>query len=98
MSNVIDFLERMGQDAQLRHASRSEMELVLMGAQLDPKLQEAILAKDQQWLESLLGRNNLCCAQFPGKGDEDEEGEESPSKDGDELTMQSTFYVVASVG
>jgi hypothetical protein len=65
MSNVIAFLERMGQDAQLRHASQNDMELELSRAQIDPELQAAILGKDQQQLEVLLGKGNVCCMLFP---------------------------------
>ena len=66
MSNVITFLERMGRDAQLRDASQNEVELELARAQVEPELRMAILAKDQQKLEALLGGGgNVCCAQFP---------------------------------
>jgi hypothetical protein len=65
MSNVIAFLERMGQDAQLRHASQNDVEFELVRAQIDPELQAAILAKDQQQLETLLGGGGVCCLLFP---------------------------------
>ena len=96
MSNVIDFLERMGQDAQLRHASRSEVELVLKDAQIDPELQAAILAKDRATLETLLGHVNVCCMLAPAK--EDEEEEESPSRDDEEISLESVVRVVALAG
>ena len=72
MSNVIAFLEKMGQDAQLRHASRSDVELALAGAQIDSELQAAILAKDQQKLEALLGSPNVCCMIEVDVSNEDE--------------------------
>jgi hypothetical protein len=93
MSNVIDFLERMGRDAQLRHASKRDVELGLTCAQIDPDLRIAILAKDQSLLEALLGQETRCCMQMPGKEDEDEE--ESPSRDGDEI---SAYFVAHAVG
>lgn len=95
MSNVIDFLERMGHDAQLRHASLNEVEHALARTQLDPELQAAILAKDQQKLEILLGQNNVCCALMPGKEDEEEDGDEGPSKEDGEITFKSSFRVSA---
>ena len=106
MSNIIDFLERMGQDAQLRHASQSDLELALEGMQIDSELQAAILAKDPSQLEALLERAPLFCMQFPGKEDEEEgdgEGEnddteESPSRESEELVLQPLFRNVASVG
>ena len=98
MSNIVDFLERMGQDAHLRHASQNELELMLKGQQIDPEVERAIFANDQSWLNSLLGQGNVCCAQFPGKEDEDEDTEESPSRDGEESASHSLFHAVASVG
>ena len=98
MSNVIDFLERVGQNGQLRHASRNEVELELSRAQLNPELRAAILAKNQSQLEVLLGQSHLCCMLSPGKEDEDEDTEESPSRDGDEISMHSAIRVAASVG
>ncbi|MBB6243959.1 hypothetical protein [Rhodanobacter sp. MP1X3] len=98
MSNVIDFLERMGQDAHLRHASQDEVERALTGAQIDPELQAAILAKDQRQIEALLGHCNVSCMLMPGKEDEDEDTEESPSRDNEEVTSQSKSCTAASVG
>ncbi|MBB6188618.1 hypothetical protein [Rhodanobacter sp. MP7CTX1] len=71
MSNVIAFLERMGQDAQLRHASQNDVRLALAREQIDPELQAAILAKDQQRLETLLGSSNVCCMIEADSGEED---------------------------
>jgi len=71
MSNVITFLERMGQDAQLRYASQNDVRLALAREQIDPELQAAILAKDQQRLETLLGSSNVCCMIEAEAGDED---------------------------
>src|SRR5882757_4690768 len=68
MSNVISFLESVGQDAALRHATKEELELALNKAQIDPALQTAILEKDQRQIEALLGAaSNVCCGVFPGK-------------------------------
>lgn len=72
MSNVIAFIEKMGQDAQLRHASRNEVEIALANAQIDPELRVAILGKDQERLEALLGGNNVSCAFFYDDSDERE--------------------------
>ena len=87
MSNVIGFLEKMGQDAGLRHASKNEMELALADAEIDPRLQAVILSSDQTQLEALLSaRANVVCGLFPGKEDDDGEEEKSPDKDDDEIT------------
>jgi hypothetical protein len=88
MSKVIRFLETVGQDAQLRHATNNEMELALTCAGIDPEPQAAILNSDKAQLEALLGaRINVVCAVFPGKEDDDEEEEETPVPDDDEITL-----------
>lgn len=78
MSNVIDFLERLGQDAELRSATGDEIEAALLNAGIEPRLRPAILGDDRCALEALLGADsNVCCVVFK----EDEEEEE---KEGDE--------------
>lgn len=96
MTDVIDFLERMGQDAQLRHGSQREVELALTSAEIASELHGAILARDPSRLELVVGRRNVCCAQFPGKEDEDEDTEESPSREGEEIASLPMF--MASTG
>lgn len=98
MSDAIDFLEMVGQDAQWRDASHNEMELALAHAQIDPELRAAILAKDRRKLEALLGNVNVCCMEGPGKNDEDEDTEDAPSQDGEEVSSQSVLQVVAMTG
>jgi hypothetical protein len=91
MTDVIDFLERMGQDAQLRHASQDEVELALTSAEIAPELQVAILANNPARLETLLGQVSVCSALFPGKEDEDDgdESEETPSRQPDDVPEHS---------
>lgn len=72
MSNVIDFLEKMGQDAQLRHASQDAVQLALANAQVEPELRAAILANDQKKLEALLGGNTVSCLLFFDENDQDD--------------------------
>jgi hypothetical protein len=85
MSNVIDFLERIGRDAQLRHGSQDEVEMALANAEIAPELRAAIIAKNQVRLEALLGQGSICCAFFPVKEGEEEgdETEEAPSRESD---------------
>jgi hypothetical protein len=101
MSNVIDFLERMGRDAQLRHASQGEVELALANEQIDLELQAAILAESSSQLGALLGQGVFCCMQEPGKEDEDEDddgdGEENPSHQSRGNAPHLGFRAVASV-
>ena len=82
MSNVIDFLQRLGQDAELRHAPRTALELALAEAGIDPALREALLGADQRKLESLLGADtNVCAMISPGKKDDEDEDEEDDFED-----------------
>lgn len=75
MSNIIDFLERMGQDAKLRNASDAEIDKALAKAQIAPAVRAAIFNEDQQELEKLLGATtNVCCMIQPVR-DYDEAGE-----------------------
>lgn len=74
MSNVIDFLEKVGRDGQLRQRSRVELEQVLDDVSVSPELRAALLAGNQQRIEELLGCEVVCCMLIPGK--EQEEGEE----------------------
>ena len=84
MSNVIDFLERFGQDADLRYATSEMMEEALRGAGIDPALRAAILGKDQRTLEALLGAvPNVCCATHK-EDEEEEETEEDDDEEDDE--------------
>jgi len=52
VSNVIDFLQKLGQDADLRHAPRTALEVALAEANIDPALREALLGADQRKLET----------------------------------------------
>jgi hypothetical protein len=88
--DVIDFLESMGQDAQLRYASSEEIAATLAGQPMDSKLRDALLAKDAQRLGVMLGKEPFCCYINPAKEDEGEddkddkdEGEEDGKGEGD---------------
>ena len=61
MSNVISFLERMGQDAGLREAGPADLNRAMMRESLDEPARTAILGKDQAKLEALLEtKENVC--------------------------------------
>jgi hypothetical protein len=85
MSNVVEFLERMGQDAQLRYASGTELEQAMTQARIEPAVRAALLADDPRRLEALLGAaSNVCCAiQAPEEEDEPAE-DDVPAEDDDE--------------
>jgi hypothetical protein len=65
------------------------LKLALTQAQIDPSVHVAILRGDQTQLATILGtKTNMVCGILPGKEDDDE-GEEAPSKDDDEITAQA---------
>ena len=86
MSNVIDFLEKLGQDSQLRHATGTEVERALLGAGIDPAVRAAIAGSDWRMLEALLGatHNTFCGINFPEEREEEEEEESEDDEEGGE--------------
>lgn len=80
MFDVIDFLESVGQDAQWRHADQEVLAAALTTAQIDPELRTAILARDEQGLQALLGQDPFCCYINPAKEDESEGDEDKPDR------------------
>lgn len=105
MSNVIDFLERMGQDAKLRYAVGEEFETALAAADIDPAVRAALVDADRSRLEALLGASaNVCCmVQKPdpdeGEGldeDEDDDDLDDDDEDKDTKSQQSVARRAAS--
>ena len=86
MSNAIDFLERMGQDAHLRYAVSSAMAAALAQAEVAQEVRGAILGADAARLESLLGASaNICCmVRHNENDDEDADTDDGNDQDGDE--------------
>jgi len=67
MSSVIEFLERVGQDATLRHASHMDRRQALSEANVSLALQKALLSSDgSEALRKLVGAlPNTCCGLYP---------------------------------
>jgi hypothetical protein len=85
MSNVIDFLEKWGQDSQLRYATSAELEQALLRAGIEPAGRAAIFGADRCALESLLGaRSRVVCAIYAPEEEEVEEEDKEEDKDGEE--------------
>ncbi len=100
MTTIVDFLERVGKDPELRHATSAELEQALTGLGMDPELRAAIANGDQAWLESLLGAaTNVCCGLHTPDDDDDEDGEEDDDeKDNDEVAcVEGARLNVASI-
>jgi hypothetical protein len=82
MSNVIDFLEQMGRDAQLRCATGLEVEAALIGAGIEPRVRAAILGGDQLLLESLVGASRNICSMINVPEEEEDDHGADEEKDG----------------
>ena len=83
MSNVIRFLENVGQDSQLRHAKRDELEQALDHAAVGPALRAAILDRDMLEINSLLDtQNRIYCSVFPVKVPQKKPAKAPPKKPG----------------
>jgi len=76
MSDVIEFLERVGQDASLRHASRATLAEALQAARIDPRLSEALIRGDQAEVQAVLGSSNVCCMVFAPAPELEEEAQQ----------------------
>ena len=80
MTETIDFLQKLGQDAQLRHAGCGEIGQALIAARIDKMAAAAILAGDERALAAYLAaRSNVCCLIFAPR----REDEEKPEKEGE---------------
>ncbi|WP_114824747.1 hypothetical protein [Dyella solisilvae] len=83
MSSVIEFLERMGADARLRHASQEDIAQALEESQVDASLGAAIIARSADELYALLDVGPMFkTIENPGREDEEEPAEpeeEEPS-------------------
>jgi hypothetical protein len=84
MTNVVDFLDRVGRDVELRYATAEEIERVLAQAQIGPAVRDALLGDGAQ-LEALLGAQpNICCMVHQPEEQPEEEEEEDDTDDEEE--------------
>ena len=68
MSSMISFLESVGRDAALRHASSGQLDEVMRRGRIAPVLRAAILGGERAEIDSWLGvRSRIYCATFPVK-------------------------------
>jgi len=86
VSEVIEFLERLGCDARLRHATPEEVAQALAEAGIQDPARTTILRGDRPTLESLLdARPNVFCGVIgPGEEREDESEEENDEEEEDD--------------
>jgi hypothetical protein len=77
VSEVIEFLERLGSDARLRQATDDEVGQALTEAGIEDPVIAAILSGDRMALESLLGaKANVFCGVIGPEEKEDEQEDE----------------------
>lgn len=85
MPDILDVLEELGRNAQLRNASNDRLEIALNSLSIDPAISSAVLSRDQVQLENMHATNvNVCCILAPSEDDESEERpDEVPADDED---------------
>nr|WP_199047402.1 hypothetical protein [Dyella sp. ASV24] len=83
MSNIIEFLEKLGADAHLRQASRDELSIALADARVEASASEAILARNVEDLYALLDKAPLFCVQTIPRKEGEEEEEKEEDEDGE---------------
>ena len=84
MDNLISFLERMGRDPSLTRLPAEELAAALADAGLDDAPRQALLDRDADALNGLLGgRHKMMCLLFPAEGDDDKkkQGDEPAEND-----------------
>ena len=82
MSNVIQLLERLGQDAEARCSAEATLNRIATATQVSADIVSALKSGDQSRLSSLLGtRSNMYCQVFPAKQDDDEKQQDDDDKE-----------------
>jgi len=77
MSNVIELLERMGQDANLQ--SSENKELLVNSSQLPNAVKQSLIAADSEALAKKLKTDKeIICFLIPAKDDEPDTDEQEP--------------------
>ncbi|KFL36926.1 hypothetical protein [Arenimonas donghaensis] len=94
MSNVIEFLERLGSTPQPAAGDSIGYETEVASLAVDDEVRQALMSRDSGALGDLLGgRPKMLCMLFPAEGDDnqkDSEDEDSNSPDDDEKKESAT--------
>lgn len=82
MADTMDWLEAIGQDASLRHASAEDLTQVLEAAEASEALMAAVASGDSAWLAQEFGKRYMHATQssqtFPEEEDPEREEEGDP--------------------
>jgi CO dehydrogenase/acetyl-CoA synthase beta subunit len=97
MSSIIEFLERLGGDAQLRQATTEEIALALADAKVEASASEAILARNVDELYALLKQAPMFCVQTVPRKEGEEEEEDEEEEGGEEKQKAPSKNAAASV-
>lgn len=81
--DLVDFLERVGQDATLAHATSDELMSGTLAAGLSPGARALLADRTSPDPSDRLRAPALCCMQFPAE--EEEEAPEQDEPETDEL-------------
>lgn len=82
MSNVIAFLEKMGNNAALANQAPEDYAAAVDALGLDDAPRQALLDRDASALNGLLGgRMQMMCLLFPADGEEKKDGDEPAEGD-----------------
>ncbi len=82
MSNLIQFLERLGSDARLSHMSETDYLAAVESASLDDAPKQALRSRDAGTLNELAGgRLRMMCILFPAEGDDNKQDEQPDEGD-----------------
>jgi hypothetical protein len=81
VSNVVDFLQRAGEDSQLRYAGCGGLEQALAQTNIAAPLREALLKGDSTRLAALLGSRMDMCGVIYAPQDEEPEDDSSEEKE-----------------
>lgn len=68
MSSIVDFLERMGSQAHWRYASHDDIQTALEDAGVEASMRTAILARNADEVQALLGRVKMMPQQVGNPG------------------------------
>lgn len=85
MTSVIAFLDLLGKNPALAHASREDYTAAVDALGLPQATRQALLARDAAGLSDLLGgRSKMICALFPVEDDNKKDDQDEPAEDQDE--------------
>lgn len=80
MSNVIDFLERLGADSALRYATQAQLDRAMYEARMGTEERAALISGDPRSLESLLGASDQVCLIWLPQRQDDREPANKPKE------------------